>query len=143
MLKFVLKNIESIKGRQMFYQLVILNENSKYDKNQSEDELKGQFDLYEDSLEESYECALASILGIMDRVANLNTVSKEKFKDITPSGDKTKEYEFKPGDLRVYGIKIPNGKLIILGGFKNKQKADIKKFRSLKKEYLQSINSTQ
>lgn len=79
----------------------------------------------------------------MDGVANLNSVSEEKFKDITPSGDKIKEYEFKSGDLRVYGIKIPNGKLIVLGGFKNQQNSDITKFRSLKIEYLQSIKSKQ
>ena len=56
--------------------------------------------------------------------------------NITPHGEIVKEYEFKNGDLRVYAIKDFNGKIIILGGYKNTQQTDINRFRSLKAQYL-------
>jgi hypothetical protein len=76
----------------------------------------------------------------MNRVANLQSVPKEKFRDVTPHGQSCKEYEFKFGDLRVLSIKITNGQLVLLGGYKNQQSSDFIKFRSLKAQYLESIN---
>ena len=78
----------------------------------------------------------------MDRVSNLQTVSPKKFKDVTPRRELIKEYEFKDGDLRVYAIKIFNGELILFGGYKNQQKSDFTKFRSLKSKYLEFINKS-
>lgn len=59
-----------------------------------------------------------------------------KLRDITPEKESIKEYEFKTKNLRVYAIKTKDGKVIVLGGYKNRQKKDLKKFRSLKKRYL-------
>ena len=79
----------------------------------------------------------------MNEVANIRTLPNTKFKDITPRKENVKEYEFKEGNLRVYAIKKFGGKIIILGGYKNRQKQDLRKFRSLKEQYLnQEIEKT-
>ena len=72
----------------------------------------------------------------MNEVANNRTLPYTKFRDITPKKEKVKEYEFKEGDLRVYGISKYGGKIIILGGYKNKQKKDYRTFRSMKEQFL-------
>lgn len=72
----------------------------------------------------------------MNEVANNRTLPNIKFKDVTPKTEKVKEYEFKDGNLRVYGISKYGGKIKILGGYKNQQKKDYRTFRSLKKQYL-------
>ena len=150
MSKFALKNIEAIKGRQRFSQLIVLPndadaeaiQNKIYNDELSNREVQdGQLDIYEKELEGKYTGSLASILNIMNRVANLQSVSQDKFKDITPSKETVKEYEFKHQDLRVYAIYAPDGKIIVFGGYKNNQKADIKKFRSLKSQYLESLKN--
>jgi hypothetical protein len=75
----------------------------------------------------------------MSFIANLNSLPHSKFKDITPDKEEIKEYEFKSKHLRIYCIKKPNGKIIILGGYKNNQSSDIIKFRSIKQQYLKSL----
>lgn len=151
MSKFVIKNIESVKGKQQFKQLIVLNDIEDADKIQQEiDELqlknkevkrKGVLDNYEDNLESKYEKSFEGIIAVMDIVASLETVSPKKFKDVTPPKEKIKEYEFKFGDLRVYAIKIRNGQLVLLGGYKNHQKQDFSKFRSLKKRYMEYLKN--
>ena len=75
----------------------------------------------------------------MQQIANLNSLPKNKFRDITPNKELVKEYEFKKGDLRVFAIKTEGGQIVVLGGYKNSQKADIKKFQELKKRYLKTL----
>lgn len=137
MSKFVIKNIREVNGIQECKQIVIL----KNDENPEaiSEEQPGVFDEYQAELQQKYTNSFIGIVSIMNRVANLQTVSPDKFKDITPHGESVKEFEFKFGDLRVYAIKIPGGKLTILCGYKNRQKKDISKFRSLKKQYLAHI----
>jgi putative component of toxin-antitoxin plasmid stabilization module len=72
----------------------------------------------------------------MNAVANLKGLPDTQWKDVTPVKESVKEYEIKAGDLRMFVIKIPYGKLVVLGGYKNNQKEDFKKFRSLKAQYL-------
>jgi len=125
--KYTLTQIEAIEGKQIFYKL----------------EINGycQFDEYESKIGTNarYMDELFSIYGTMEDVANNKLVPKEKFKDITLSSkDPIKEYEFKSKHLRVYAIKCDDGKIIILGGKKNKQKREIKRFRSIKKDYIAS-----
>lgn len=72
----------------------------------------------------------------MNEVANIRTLPDTKFKDVTPEKEKVKEYEFKEGNLRVYAIKKFGGKIIVIGGYKNRQKKDFRTFRSLKEQYL-------
>ncbi len=138
MSKFVTKEIKDIKGRQKFEELVILD-NSLDLKHIELANVRGVWQEYKESLEEKYSGSFDGLTAIMNRVANLQSLPDTKFRDITPHGEPVKEYEFKYQDLRAYGIKIPNGKLILLGGFKNKQKGDIAFFRGLKKKYLNSL----
>lgn len=150
MSKFVIKNIEAVKGKQKFMQLVIVEDSvnanelqtgiDEKEKNGKDHEIKGVLDNYEDDLESKYKSSFRGILSIMNRVANLQSVAEQKFKDVTPSGELVKEYEFKYGDLRVLAIKIPNGKLVLLCGYKNQQKKDFSAFRNLKIKFLESIN---
>jgi hypothetical protein len=141
--KFVTKSIEIVVGKQQFKQLVIVDDRSDTLKIQEqidkkEIEIDGILDIYEQRLESKYEKQFQGIISIMTRVANLQPVSNDKFKDVTPEKELVKEYEFKYQDLRVYAIKITNGKLILLGGYKNNQPSDYSKFRSLKKQFLEN-----
>ncbi len=134
MLKFTLKNITAVNGKQEFSELVIDA------KNYSELEIKGQLTEFEQSLKgTNYESELKSILAYMSFLSNLNGLPHSKFKEITPDKEDIKEYEFKSKHLRIYCIKKPNGKIVILGGYKNNQSSDIIKFRSLKQQYLKSL----
>jgi len=76
----------------------------------------------------------------MNLVANNESVPNTKFRNITTGNEPIQEFEFKAGDLRVLAIKIPNGQLILLGGYKNRQDKDLSRFRSLKKQYLESLS---
>lgn len=137
---FVTKIIEAIKGRQKFEQLVILPDEFIHSKLDMKD-IDGIWDEYQDDLEEKYAGSFQGLVRIMNKVANLQIVPSTKFKEITPSKEIVAEYEFKYQDLRVYAIKIPYGKLIVLGGYKNQQAGDIRKFRALKKKYLEYLKN--
>lgn len=127
MSKFALEKIKAIKGKQSFYDLKV-NE-------------VGQFEAFSNEIEEQYKSELVTLNARMDLVANLNRLPKEKFRDITPKKETVKEYEFKTKHLRLYAIHIEKtGKVIVLCGFKNTQKADIPSFRSLKSQFLKSLN---
>jgi hypothetical protein len=138
MSKFVTKTIEAIHGgRQRFEQLVILPDDTDLSKINVNQQV-GIWEIYEQSLEDKYAGSFRGLQAIMDLVANLQSVPKDKFRDITPKKEAVKEFEFKYQDLRAYAIKIPNGKLVLLGGFKNNQADDITAFRALKRRYLDS-----
>ena len=126
MSKFALKDIESINGKQTFNQLEV-NGQKQLD------------NLEADLSDTTYISEFKTLLTYMEYTANNKTLPQTKFKDITPKKQQVKEYEFKSKHLRVYAIQQVNGKIIVLGGFKNNQKEDIKKFRSLKKQYLDSL----
>jgi len=67
----------------------------------------------------------------------LKLSEKTKFRDITPKNASNKEYEIKTHHLRVYLFHDKNiGRVIVCGGKKGTQKADIKHFRNIKKEYF-------
>lgn len=142
--KFDLKKITAIKGKQNFYQLTIddsPNYNGIETAEERNEKKTGVLDLYESELEKIYIKDLNMIYTYMDRVANNLPVSGKKYHELTdrPKNDIIKEYEFKHGDLRVYAIKHKIGKIFVLGGYKNNQVQDIKKVRSLKNQYLQSL----
>ncbi len=140
--KFMIKKIEAISGIQEIRQLVILDDREDVS-NLKLEELNGQWDLYSSGLEKRYISFGVRILAIMNKLAKGESLPYTQFHEITPKGELVKEYEFKAGDLRVYAIKSPNGKIVVLGGYKNQQKADIRKFQSIKKQYLASIKTKQ
>lgn len=155
MSKFVIKSIQAVEGHMVFKQLIIVDNHidtkklqeeinlieSNPDKSKRKVENKGVWDDYKDKLEEKYQSAYARILGNMNRVANMQPLPQEKFKDVTPKKETVAEYEYKYGDLRVWAIKILNGQLIIHCGYKNSQKSDFRVFRGLKEQYLKLLKS--
>lgn len=137
----------AVKGRQVFRQLVEVDDDvdvkalqRKIDEHEitgiEYTEIKGQLDIYEESLEKKYVKNFFSLIAIMNRVAGLQAVPKEKFRDVTSAKGKVTEYEYKVEDLRVWGIKCPNGQIIVYGGYKNNQEDGFKRFRGLVVKYL-------
>ncbi|TVQ90222.1 MAG: hypothetical protein EA393_06165 [Bacteroidetes bacterium] len=125
---FALKKIEAIIGKQEFFEIII-DGKSQYE--DFCDKIKGN---------QQYNSELKTILSYMDLVANLQSLPEKRFKDITLAKETVKEYEFKSKNLRAYAFHIKKtGKLVAYWGFKNSQKKDIVKFRSIKKQYLQSL----
>lgn len=125
---FELRKIETVQAKQEFDELVI--------------DGIGQLDSFELLIKtkyKRYKTEYEMLFRYMEYVANGNLLPDTKFKDVTPTGELVKEYEFKSKHLRVYAIKKPNGKIIILGGLKTTQMADFKRFRSLKLQYLNSV----
>lgn len=128
MIKFTLKKIEELEGKQDIFKMEI-NGECLFDEFEREIENKGQ-----------YEQELFSIYSLMEDVANNKLLPEFKFRDITnKKRDKIKEYEFKSKHLRVYAIKTKEGKVVIIGGYKNSQKKDIKKFRKIKANYKNTL----
>jgi len=127
MTTFALKEIETVKGKQTFYKLLKNNIC-----------LFGEFE--KAVLKTQHESEMPTAYLYMERIANGDSMPATKFKDLTPSQETVKEYEIKTKNLRIYLIKTTGGKIVILGGYKNTQKSDIRRFRSLKKQYLQSIS---
>ncbi|OIN56473.1 hypothetical protein [Arsenicibacter rosenii] len=122
---FSLKRIDAIKARQEVDELVI--------------DGIGQLKAFEKEINEKherYKTELEMLYVYMEFVAQGQSLNDTKFRDITPHGETVKEYEFKSKHLRIYAIKKPNGKIVLLGGLKTTQKADFKRFRSIKEQYL-------
>ena len=105
---FEIRNIDAVKGIQKFYKL-------------SKDGTC-QIDEFENKLEEVYKTELRTIYAYMDQVANLKPLPQNKFHFYNDGKGGFREFEFKSKHLRVYGIVINEGKLIILGGTKANQK---------------------
>lgn len=125
---FALKKVESIQAKQELDELVV--------------DGVGQLAAFEELLTSNHKHYLSefrTMLSYIEYVANGNSLPDTRFKDVTPAGVVIKEYEFKSKHLRLYAIKQLNGKVIILGGLKTKQTEDFKRFRSLKKQYLNSL----
>lgn len=127
MTTFALKKIESICGVQQFHQLIVNG--------------KAVLDDFEKSLETQHQSEFKTIIAYMNFIAELKTLPDKKFKDITPQNEIIKEYEFKSKHIRIYVIKQLNGKIVVLCGHKTTQKQDIKRFRKIKSDYLNSLNS--
>lgn len=121
---FEIKIIDTVKGKQRFYKLI-------------KDGIC-QIDDFESNLEEVYKSELRTIYAYMDQVANLKSLPQTKFHFYNNDKGGFREFEFKSKHLRVYGITINEGKLIILGGTKTNQKDDTNIFRKIKIEYIES-----
>lgn len=125
---FAVHKMEEIKGRDTFYKLSVNGVcllDSYYER------IK---------LNPSYKSSFIRILSNMESMANGLLLPKTKFRPLFPKS-KPKEYEFKYGDLRIYLIDYQGGKLLIDGGFKNSQDADINAFRSIVKTFNETSDS--
>lgn len=129
---FALQKIEAIKGKQEFDKLIV--------------DGKCPFDEFEKGLEKQYLSELVGIYHYMQDVADLKTLPPEKYHFYdhdkkNKNKDGVREFEFKSKHLRVYGITKHNGKIVITGGTKAKQKVEQNKFRRLKNLYLESLKT--
>ena len=125
MSSFALKEISAVKGKQKFYKL-IKDDNC-------------DFDDFEIEARKNYSSQMNRIYALINKIANMETLSEKQFRDITPKKELIKEYEFKTHNLRVYAIhEAGTGKIVITGGFKNTQENNINHFRQIKKQYLNS-----
>jgi hypothetical protein len=132
MSKFALKPIKFVSDTKlMFYELVL---------NPTEDlKDKGQLTEFENELEQRYRSELRQIYAVMEFDANMNHPPPGKLKELSGASDGVKEYEYRSKHLRIYCIKTPNGKTVILGGLKSNQTKDLRKFRALKNQYLNTL----
>lgn len=125
MSKFALVEIDAVKGKQKFFKIV--------------KDGVCEFEEFESEVKKQYRSEMNRIYALMNKIANLQTLTQQQFRDLTPDGELIKEYEFKTHSLRVYAIhEVGTGKIIITGGYKNTQKSDINHFRELKRQFLNS-----
>lgn len=90
MAKFVLKNIEAVKGRLLFKQLVIIEDSQdaeavqrsidKAEKEGTDINEQSELEKYESSLQSKYKGAFDRIMGNMNRIANLEGLPKRNLK---------------------------------------------------------------
>ena len=77
----------------------------------------------------------------IDAIKGKQEFVKLKVDDKCPFDEFENSLEKQSKHLRVYGITMPNGKIIITGGTKASQKDDQNMFRKVKAQYLESIKS--
>lgn len=77
---------------------------------------------------------LNAIYRYMDMISPSVFLPKEKFRQLEGMGSPL-YYEFKKNDIRVYVLKQEPSVFILLGGYKGNQKADIKRIKSLFKDF--------
>jgi hypothetical protein len=126
---FALKRIEAVVGKQQFDKLIV--------------DGTCPFDEFEKTMIQ-YKSEIKTLYAYMNMVANLRSLPETKFhlynkKERQRNKNTVLEYEFKTKHLRLYCIEQANGKIVVLGGMKSKQKNDESEFRRLKKLYLDSI----
>jgi putative component of toxin-antitoxin plasmid stabilization module len=129
MCNFALLHIDQVKGKIKFYKLEI--------------DGKCLFDEFCNNLKGKREISkLKRILTRMDLLSNQNRLNPEQYKELVrPASDQIKDYEIKVKPYRVYFFKDECGNIVVLGGTKNSQPKDIKRFRKIKFEYFTFKNN--
>ncbi|WMN12691.1 hypothetical protein QYS49_34310 [Marivirga salinae] len=123
---FALERVKEIKGKIDFFVLV-KNEVNQYE------EVKKQL-----QKEGNYESELNTIQTRLQSMAELQSLPETKCRQLHPKSEK--DYEIKTKNLRLYLFHLENkGRVIVFLGKKTNQKKDIKRFRSIKKEYLEQL----
>ena len=126
---FTLISIEGIKQTTTIFKLAING--------------KCLFDEFEASVkkEKQYTEELESMYAVIEDLAEGLEVPKKRFKQlIRPKKDQTPDYEIISKHLRIYLFKANCGRIIVLGGKKTTQTKDLKRFRRIKKEYINHNN---
>lgn len=77
---------------------------------------------------------LKAIYRYMDIISPRVLLPKTKFRHIEDK-DNPLYWEFKKGDIRVYVVRKEPSMFVVLGGHKGRQKADIKRMKSLFKDF--------
>lgn len=94
------------------------------------------FDEFENEMTENNMNELKKIIALMDLHANGYLLPLEKFRNIKDKKYPEIFWEFKTKHLRVYTVCIDKGKVVIIGGTKNTQVKDIKRFKRIAIEFL-------
>ena len=118
--------IESVVGIDKFYKLLI-NE-------------KCPFDEFVDEFVRNYRSEIDSIFYRMNRKANRESLSSDKFRKWQSCKTGTECFEIKTVRLRVFMIKPRNDYVIISGCKKSKQKKMFNRFQNIAIDYLESNN---
>ncbi len=122
---FAIQEIKEINGRLKIFKLFI-NGTCEYDEFEKEIETEGNL-----------KSELRTIITRLYEIADMKLLPQNKFKDITPKKENNKEYEIKTHHLRIYLFHDKNtGRVIVCGGKKGTQRADINHFRKIKHEYF-------
>lgn len=121
-----LRRLEIICGKQSFEKLIVDGRDVLND--------------FELSLDNRYRTEMRTIYAWMQMVADLKPVPGTVYHPISDGKDGFREYEFKSKHLRVYAVARPNGKIIVMGGKKNRQKRDIERFREIKKQIIKYLH---
>lgn len=121
---FATKSMEEIKGVLQTFDKLVVDNICLLDKFESEIKENKQ-----------YVSEYQHILLYMNSVANGQSLPESKFREIKGKNNILKRYEFKSKHLRVYAFKNKNGKIIVIGGYKNTQKLDIAKLNKLAHEF--------
>lgn len=123
---FALKKEEEIKGKIDFFVLIKNNLN--------------QYEVVKQELQEqgNYDSELNTMQTRLQAMAELQHLPDSKCRQLKPS--QNKEYELKTKHLRLYLFHLEGkGRVIVFLGKKTSQHKDIKRFRSIKKQYLDQL----
>ncbi len=126
MREYELKEIREVSGINKIYKLLI---NGKCDFDEFIEQIRS---------EGTYANELDQIQAHLEDLGNNNLIPHNKFKELQrDKKDNAKDFELRTNHLRVYLIREnQRNKLIILAGKKTTQRADIKRMRKIKKDYL-------
>lgn len=132
MSEFALEEIKITNARISFYKLKI-NGKCLFDEFWLEILHSGNFEL-----------ELDSIQSIIERKAQMQPVSPDKFKELKgrKKSDPHKDFEIRTPNLRLYTFKHDKtGQIIVLGAIKTPkgQDRDIERMRGIKKRYFESL----
>lgn len=125
MSKFALVHIDTVKGGREFFKL--------------EKDGVSEFDVFETEARCQYDSEMNSIYHRMVLVARGEQMPKTQYRQLKDGLKNVTEFEIKTKHLRVYCIiDVNSGNLVITGGHKTDQKRDIRHFRNIAAEYLES-----
>ncbi len=129
MIKFELLEVEQVNGKIPFFKLCI--------------DGGCQFDeFYNDYVKNgNFVSRFNACFQIMNYVSDGHLLPNTKFRSIeNPDPVTIPEYEIKKEEIRIYMIRIDKGFVILLCAYKSKkQKKDILTFRSIKKDFINSL----
>lgn len=130
MTKFELLEVEQANGKIPFFKLCI-NGNCQFD------------EFYNNYIKNgNFVSRFNACFQIMNYVSDGHILPNTKFRNLeNPDPVKIQEFEVKKDEIRIYTIKIDKGFVIIFCAYKSKkQQKDILKFRSIKKDFLNSLS---
>ncbi|RYE20699.1 MAG: hypothetical protein EOP42_27070 [Sphingobacteriaceae bacterium] len=130
MTKFELLEVEQVNGKIPFFKLSI-NETCQFDIFYNEYIQNGKF-----------KSRFSACFQIMNYISDGHLIPNTKFRNLeNPDPPAIEEYEVKKDEIRIYTIRVEKGFIIIFCAYKSKkQQKDILKFRSIKKEFLNTYH---